>query len=239
MTNPMITDIDGSGALELTLYFDFLCPYAYQTSLWLREIRDVIGLDAVRVDWQFFSIQENQKSKQQPGWHIWEQKPGPQVPGLLAFLVGAAVERNAGEEGLDKFYQVAGRMFHEEGKPIWERQTVEAALTEAGFNPADYAEALNGNDQQGYQKLKESHTEAVEKYNIFGSSSVVFENEPGKALYLKLMPRPTGAQAFELFQFAQRMALGLPMIYEVKRVTTREQEKQLEEVTARSHDLPK
>jgi 2-hydroxychromene-2-carboxylate isomerase len=223
-------DVNGSGALEITLFFDFMCPFAYQTSLWLREVRDVIGVENVVVDWQFFSLVENSLGKERQGWHIWDQKiDNPEARGLSTFLVGAAVELKAGEDGLDRFYKVVGRMRHEQGKSIEDRQNLEAALTEAGFNPADFSAALDGTDTQAYQKLKESHTEAVEKYKVWGSSTIVFENEPGKALYLKIMPRPTGPQAFELFQFAQRMALGLPMIYEVKRVTTPEQEEQIKE----------
>ncbi len=235
MSNPLIMDIDGSGALEITMFFDFLCPYAYQTSLWLREVRDVIGPEAIKVDWQFFSLEENNRGKEHPGWHIWEQKPGGDAKSLMPFLVGAAVERIAGEDGLDLFYQIMGRMLHEEGLPIWERPQLEAALTEALFDPAEYKEALEGKEQQGYDKIKNDHTEAVEKYAVFGTSTLVFEGSPGKALYLKVMPRPTGAQAFELFQFAQRIALGLPMIYEIKRATTPEQQELLKEATSISH----
>lgn len=223
MSNPMIMDVNGSGALEITLFFDFLCPFAYQTSLWLREVRDVIGTDAVYVDWQFFSLEENNYGKERENWHIWEQKADDaELKGLRPFLVGAAVERADGEEGLDRFYLALGRMRHEENLPIWERQHLEAALTEAGFDPANYTDALEGTDSRDFEKIKNDHTEAVEKYGVFGSSTLVFENEPGKALFLKIMPRPTGAQAFELFQFAQRIALGLPMIYQIERVSPAE-----------------
>ena len=27
-------------------HFDIMCPYAYQTSLWIREVRDRVGLDS-------------------------------------------------------------------------------------------------------------------------------------------------------------------------------------------------
>ena len=32
-----------------------MCPYAYQTSLWIRNVRDETGLD---IRWQFFSLEE-------------------------------------------------------------------------------------------------------------------------------------------------------------------------------------
>jgi len=220
LSHPMVMDIDGSGALEITFFFDFLCPFTYQASLWIREVRDVIGPEAIKVDWQFFSLEENNYSKTREGWHIWEQKADdPELKGLRPFLVGAAVEQAAGEDGLDKFYQIMGRMRHEENLDISERSHLEAALTEAGFEPKAYTQALEGKDQQGFEKIKRDHTQAVEEYGIFGVPALVFENQPGKTIFLKMMPRPTGTQAFELFQYVQRIALGLPMVQEIKRVT--------------------
>ncbi|MGV0795722.1 hypothetical protein ABQF26_02070, partial [Mycolicibacterium elephantis] len=32
-----------------------MCPFAYQTSRWIREVRDQIGLE---VNWRFFSLEE-------------------------------------------------------------------------------------------------------------------------------------------------------------------------------------
>ena len=39
----------------VAFHFDLMCPYAFQTSLWMREVRDQLGL---RVDWRFFSLEE-------------------------------------------------------------------------------------------------------------------------------------------------------------------------------------
>ena len=36
-------------------HFDIMCPYAYQTSLWIRNVRDETGLD---IRWRFFSLEE-------------------------------------------------------------------------------------------------------------------------------------------------------------------------------------
>ena len=36
-------------------HFDIMCPYAFQTSWWIREVRDHAG---VEVRWRFFSLEE-------------------------------------------------------------------------------------------------------------------------------------------------------------------------------------
>ncbi|MCA1599384.1 MAG: DsbA family protein, partial [Chloroflexi bacterium] len=40
---------------SVEFFFDPICPWAYQTSLWIREVRARTGL---RVDWRFFSLEE-------------------------------------------------------------------------------------------------------------------------------------------------------------------------------------
>jgi len=35
-------------------YFDTMCPYAHQTSLWIREVQRLTDL---RVNWKFFSLE--------------------------------------------------------------------------------------------------------------------------------------------------------------------------------------
>ncbi|MFN5603695.1 MAG: DsbA family protein, partial [Actinomycetes bacterium] len=40
---------------RIDFYFDPMCPYAYQTSLWIRDVRRQNGL---HIDWKFFSLEE-------------------------------------------------------------------------------------------------------------------------------------------------------------------------------------
>ena len=40
---------------EVDFHFDVMCPWAYQTSLWMRDVRDQLDL---KVNWKFFSLEE-------------------------------------------------------------------------------------------------------------------------------------------------------------------------------------
>ncbi|MFM8836330.1 MAG: DsbA family protein [Actinomycetota bacterium] len=40
---------------KIDFFFDIMCPYAYQTSLWIREIREKVALE---INWRFFSLEE-------------------------------------------------------------------------------------------------------------------------------------------------------------------------------------
>ncbi|MGB0210562.1 MAG: hypothetical protein ACPGCX_10805, partial [Ilumatobacteraceae bacterium] len=40
---------------SVDFHFDPLCPYAYQTSKWIRAVREQIGIE---ISWRFFSLEE-------------------------------------------------------------------------------------------------------------------------------------------------------------------------------------
>lgn len=44
-----------SRPVSVDFHFDVICPFAYQTSRWIRAVRDLTGLT---VNWRFFSLEE-------------------------------------------------------------------------------------------------------------------------------------------------------------------------------------
>ena len=51
LTPPDITE----HVAEVDFHFDLMCPWAYQTSKWIRSVREQNG---VTVNWRFFSLEE-------------------------------------------------------------------------------------------------------------------------------------------------------------------------------------
>ena len=49
-------------------HFDIMCPWAYQASLWIRDVRDQLGLE---VRWRFFSLEEINRADGKK--HPWER----------------------------------------------------------------------------------------------------------------------------------------------------------------------
>lgn len=54
---------------EIEFYFDPMCPWAYQTSVWIREVRSQIDLD---IGWRFFSLEEINRPEGKR--HPWERR---------------------------------------------------------------------------------------------------------------------------------------------------------------------
>ena len=55
----------GPSPTRVDFHFDVLCPYAYQTSKWIRSVRDQLG---ITIDWRFFSLEEINRVKWIPSW---------------------------------------------------------------------------------------------------------------------------------------------------------------------------
>ena len=49
-------------------HFDVLCPYAYQTSKWIRDVRRQTG---ITINWKFFSLEEINRVEGKK--HPWER----------------------------------------------------------------------------------------------------------------------------------------------------------------------
>lgn len=68
MTSDFPAD-EARSAESVEFYFDPLCPWAFQTSIWIREIRAVTGIEIL---WRFFSLEEINRL---PGKkHPWERE---------------------------------------------------------------------------------------------------------------------------------------------------------------------
>lgn len=205
-------DLNDNGLLDLDVYFDFTCPFSYQTALWVKDVSELMGSDVMAVRWKFFS--NAQANKDDSAGNIWDSSDSA---GNAAFAAGSAAYQVGGEDALLKFYLALGRLYHEEGQSTSEKGPIEQAWQEAGLDSGLLAVALDGSNMAGLQKLEQDHTEAVEKYGAFGSPTLVFEEH--RAFFLKLKSRPADiSDALELFQHVQRLAMGFPDVEEYKKI---------------------
>ncbi len=107
-------------------HFDIMCPYAYQTSLWIRNVREETGLD---IRWRFFSLEEI--NRQEGKKHPWEREWSY---GWSMMRVGALLRRQD-MSLLDRWYATAGRALHEEGRKPHRADVAEELLGRDGPGP--------------------------------------------------------------------------------------------------------
>jgi 2-hydroxychromene-2-carboxylate isomerase len=184
-------------------HFDIMCPYAYQTSLWMREVRDTAGVD---VRWRFFSLEEINRAEGKK--HPWEREWSY---GWSMMRIGAYLRRQ-GMDQLDRWYEVAGRALHEEGRKPHRPDVAETLLTEMGLDPGIVRLAIE--DPTTGDEVKAEHDLVVAKGG-FGVPTLVFDD--GQALFGPVLVNPpTGQEAVRLWDHVTGW-LAFPHVYELQR----------------------
>ncbi len=184
-------------------HFDIMCPYAYQTSLWMRDVRDQLG---VEVRWRFFSLEEINRAEGKK--HPWEREWSY---GWSMMRIGAALRRDD-PELLDRWYASAGRALHVEGRKPHRPDVAEELLAEMGLDPAIVTRAIE--DPTTGDEVKAEH-DAVVARGGFGVPTLLFGD--GQALFGPvLVDPPTGADAVRLWELVTGW-LEFPHLYELQR----------------------
>jgi 2-hydroxychromene-2-carboxylate isomerase len=207
MTSEPIVEPAVEPPTGVDFHFDIMCPYAYQTSLWMREVRDVTGLD---VRWRFFSLEEINRDEGKK--HPWER---PWSYGWSMMRIGALLRRQ--DMGLlDRWYAAAGSALHEQGRKPHRPEVAEAILTEMGLDPGIVAEAI-ADPTTGDEVLAE-HQRVVSRGG-FGVPTLIFDD--GQALFGPvLVDPPKGEAAVRLWHHVTGW-LEFPHVYEIQRPKSR------------------
>ena len=174
-------------------HFDIMCPYAYQTSLWIREVREQAGID---VRWRFFSLEEINRAEGKK--HPWEREWSY---GWSMMRVGALLRRQS-MELLDDWYRAAGRALHVDGRKPHRPEVAEELLVELGLDPGIVRAAID--DPTTGDEVQAEHQTVVSKGG-FGVPTLVFDD--GQALFGPvLINPPTGKDAVRLWELVDRLA---------------------------------
>jgi 2-hydroxychromene-2-carboxylate isomerase len=188
---------------SIDFHFDIMCPYAYQTSLWIRSVRQETGLD---IGWRFFSLEEVNHSEGKK--HPWERDWSY---GWSMMRVGALLRRT--DMGLlDRWYAEAGRALHIDGRKPHRPEVAEAILTEMGLDPGLVRAAVD--DPTTGDEVLAEHERVMEKGG-FGVPTLIFAD--GQSLFGPvLVDPPSGDAAVRLWDLVTGW-LEFPHLYEIQR----------------------
>jgi len=184
-------------------YFDTMCPYAHQTSLWIRE---VARLTPLRVNWKFFSLEviNHVEGKKMP----WERDVSY---GWTPLRIAAWLKR-IDNDLCGAWYLASANALHLEGQRPYEEATARRLLAEVGAPDDTWQSALA--DRTTHDDVRRDHDHAVQKLGGFGVPIIV--PVTGRAVFGPvIVPAPTGDDAVRLWQLVCGMA-EFPHFYELK-----------------------
>lgn len=196
---------------NVSFWFDVSCPFAWQTSRWIKEVEKVRD---IQVDWTPMSLAVLNDGRDLDPEYMEMMKAnwGPA-------RVFAAVKTEEPDK-VDALYTAMGTMVHpggEGGKKDYGSydDVIKRALEEAGLD-AKYAEYAN--TEEWDDKLREYHQAAIDSVGDEVGTPVVKLGDA--AFFGPVITRlPEGEEAGEIFDAAVRLA-QYPYFFEIKRSRT-------------------
>jgi len=184
--------------------FDPICPWAYQASLWIREVAKVRPLN---IEWGLLSLEFiNRDTKD-------DEYLAPLRRNRLTFRLLEYARQVGGNKALDDLYLAIGEARHERNRSLTDQKMLEKALASAGL-PISLLEATRTN-QKIDEQLELAYAQATAK-GAFGVPTL-FLNDGQTPFYGPLIEIvPTGDEAGQLWDHTSAM-ISLPYFYELKR----------------------
>jgi len=190
---------------SVDFHFDPMCPFAYQTSLWIREVRTQLGITII---WRFFSLEEINlvEGKKHPWERDWSY-------GWSLMRIGALLRRSDAEL-LDRWYAAIGHELHTLGGKPHDPAVARRLLTQIGAAGDVFEAALA--DPSTHDEVRDDHQRVVDAGG-FGVPTLFIGDQ---CLFGPvLVDPPTGADAVRLWEVVAGMA-AFPTVYELQRPKT-------------------
>jgi len=188
-------------------WFDPLCPWAWMSSRWMLEVEKVRD---VHTTFHVMSLAELNSGRDLPE----EYRQMMDLEGWIGVRASIAVEQRYGSEALRNFYTALGTRFHLGQEPKTP-ETIRAALTEVGLDPAIADEAQT---EKYDEALRASHHEGMDPVGTDVGTPVIRVN--GMSLFGPIIsPAPKGEAAGDLFDGFVKVT-AYPGFFELKRTRT-------------------
>jgi 2-hydroxychromene-2-carboxylate isomerase len=205
----------GPDLTAVDFHFDPLCPYAYQTSKWIRSVRDQIGIE---ISWRFFSLEEINRVEGKK--HPWERE---WTFGWSLMRVGAMLRRTSMED-LDRWYERIGRALHEEGLRPHRPEVARELLAELGLDPG-IVDAAIADDTTNDEVLADHRR--VTAAAGYGAPTLFFGDH---CLFGPVLVDPPLDEAAVRLWEAVTAWVEFPDLYELQQPKTREIEQRITKV---------
>jgi predicted DsbA family dithiol-disulfide isomerase len=193
--------------MQLDVFYDYLCPFVYRTSVLLQNVRDS-GERELEVRWRYFSL--TQVNSKDDGWTVWDAPDSEHVRGRLAFKAAEAARR---QDAFDDFHMRLLRARHLDRADIDDVAVVERVADESGLDLDRFRNDVA--DPKILAALSRDHQGAVAEYGVFGTPTFVFPG--GATAYVRLSEPPEAPDALRVFDRVVSIAAEEPRILEIKR----------------------
>ena len=211
-----LPDLPG-GPYDIEFFFDPGCPFAWQTSQWIRRLIELKGL---KVGWRFISLKFINEGNE----HMPEGYLEAAAKGLRYHRICAAARDRLGNDAVGQLYQAYGERYwyHTSDLEFGERMAEAAALVlpaeilaELGL-PADLADAAD--DDRWDAEIRAESDAAFERTGPdVGTPIITFDPPHGNSLFGPVISSVPDDETAVKFYDALRVMVDFPEFSELKR----------------------
>jgi len=193
---------------DVDFWFDPMCPWAWMTSRWILEVRNIRD---IRVEFHVMSLAVLNEGRE--GLDA-DYKHRMETEAWYGARAAIAVEQRYGQEGLSAFYTALGTRYHIQDEPR-DPETVRAALSDLGF---DETIAQSCTTTRYDEALRISHHEGMDPVGMDVGTPVI--RIGGVSIFGPVIsPAPKGEEAGRFFDGVCAV-MAYPGFFELKRSRT-------------------
>jgi predicted DsbA family dithiol-disulfide isomerase len=197
-------------ATKVDVYFDYACPWAWGGCVWLEQVKDQLGEDELEITYRIFPLE--QVNARDPEFKLWEQ-PNDGTSSTLRSFQGFWAAKQQGPEAFKAFHFALFRKRHVEGRNLAGQAVLEAAATEAGLDLDRFREDLRSDAV--FAQIEEDFTYGKNELGVFGTPTIVFENQ--LSAYLQVNFRSLPADPVVFWNEFVAIVRDRPEVVEIKR----------------------
>ncbi len=210
-----IAELPG-GPYDIEYFFDPACPFAWQTSVWMRRVSELRG---VRIGWRFISLHFINEGKDRPPAMVEAHDRG-----LRYHRICAAARDRFGNEAVGALYRAYGERYwylDASGDRLERTASAVAAIDVAEILdslelPADLADAA---DDESWDALIEAESDEAFRRTGDGVGTPVITYDPpdGNSLFGPVISAVPDDDTAVRFYDALRTFVDFPAFSELKR----------------------
>lgn len=198
---------------KIDVYFDYTCPFAWASQRWLDEVNAKTG-DSLEINWKFFPLEQNNAVEKGLGedYKVWETPNDGKNATMRSFQASHA----AFKQGPEKFKAFHAGLFerrHVDGRMLGGMSVLDQTAKEAGLDMDQFHKDLESDEV--FAIVRDDYTHGKQDLGVFGTPTIVFDNDEGA--YLKLNYKDMITDPVEFWNDFEATVRNRPRVIEIKR----------------------
>lgn len=190
--------------MQLDIYYSYACRESYLVFEWLNRVKE--NGYSLNINWHPFAIQIDDPN------HYWNRTWDTANSELRGFLA-VELAKQQGSEYFSLFHKYLEMAVHEQFLELGDEETLMNVARQAKLDLNRFQSDIH--NSQLIKNIHDSHLLGIKKWNIFGTPTLIFDNQ--HSFHLELSDIPLEVDALKTFQAVEVLASKQIYISQLKK----------------------